>query len=151
MTDAAHPLETTLDAGFVLHERLKADTWPLGESRDSLLRLMNNALVPWLILVPKTRALELHHLEPETRRRVRDEMDAVCDFLEREYRPHKLNVATIGNLVPQLHIHLVARYRHDVYWPGPVWGRQERRDYQVEEVERLRERLAWAQAPSPSP
>ncbi|MBK1719505.1 HIT domain-containing protein [Thiocystis violacea] len=126
---------------FEPHERLKADTWPLGASQESLLLLMNNALVPWLILVPMTRELELHRLEPERRRRIRDEMDLVCDFLEREYRPHKLNIATLGNLVPQLHIHLICRYRQDVYWPAPVWGRQERRDYQTEEVEHLLERV----------
>ncbi len=127
--------------GFELHPRLRADTWPLGESPDSLLLLMNNALVPWLILVPKTRVLELHHLESDRRRRIRDETDLVCDFLERELRPDKLNVATIGNLVPQLHIHLICRYRQDVYWPTPVWGHQERRDYQAEEVEQLLARV----------
>ena len=133
--------ESNLQADFELHERLRADSWPLATSRDSLLLLMNNALVPWLILVPRTRVLELHHLEPERRRRVRDEIDLVSDFLEREYRPHKLNVAILGNLVPQLHIHLIGRFRHDVYWPGPVWGRQERRDYQPEEVEHLLSRV----------
>lgn len=134
-------MESRDPSGFELSDRLKTDTWPLGASGESLLLLMNNALVPWLILVPRTGALELHHLEPERRRAIRDQMDLVCDFLEREYRPHKLNIATLGNQVSQLHIHLICRYRHDVYWPGPVWGRQERRDYQPEEVERMLERV----------
>jgi diadenosine tetraphosphate (Ap4A) HIT family hydrolase len=127
--------------GFVLHPRLRGDTWPLGESQASHLLLMNNALVPWLILVPKTEETELYRLGPSLRGLVRAEVDALCDFLESELKPHKLNVATLGNLVPQLHIHLVARNREDVFWPGPVWGRQERRDYQTEEVERLRARV----------
>ena len=132
------------DAGFVLHPRLRTDTWPLGASQSSHLLLMNNALVPWLILVPKTEETELYRLAPDLREQVREEMDALCAFMDSELRPHKLNVATLGNRVPQLHIHLVARYHEDVFWPGPVWGRQERRDYQTEEVERLRERLREA-------
>ena len=130
--------------GFVLHPRLRGDTWPLGESQSSHLLLMNNALVPWLVLVPKTEETELYRLGPVLREQVRDEVDALCAFLDSELKPHKLNVATLGNLVPQLHIHLVARYREDVFWPGPVWGRQERRDYQTEEVERLRARVREA-------
>ncbi|WP_207168474.1 HIT family protein [Thiocystis violacea] len=130
--------------GFSLHPRLRTDTWPLGESAGTRLLLMNNALLPWLILVPKSEARELHRLEPGLRQEVRAQMDLICDFIEREFQPHKLNVATIGNLVPQLHIHLIGRYRNDVYWPAPVWGRQERRDYQTEEVERLRARVAGA-------
>lgn len=132
------------EKGLELHPRLRADTWALGESANCHLRLMNNALVPWLILVPKTQSRELHHLERDLRQRVREETDLVCAFVERALMPHKLNLATLGNLVPQLHIHVIARYRDDVYWPGPVWGREERRDYQPEEVERLRAQVAEA-------
>lgn len=127
--------------GFELHPRLKADTWSMGESSNSILLLMNNALAPWLILVPKTDVHELHHLSPGFRQDVRAEVDLLCTTLERALKPHKLNVATLGNLVPQLHIHVVARYANDVFWPGPVWGHQERRDYQAEEIERLRAQL----------
>jgi len=123
---------------FVLHPRLAEDTLPLAESAYSLLRLMNNALVPWFILVPKTSCRELHHLEPERRRGVRDEIDALADFVEREFRPDKLNLATIGNLVPQLHVHVIGRSRDDVCWPFPVWGRPERREYADAEVRRIR-------------
>ena len=125
-------------SGFSLHPRLATDTHRLGESPDSLLLLMNNALLPWFILVPKTRELELHRLESGMRQRVRDEMDAVAGFLEAEFRPDKLNIATIGNLVPQLHIHLIGRFRHDFCWPNPAWGRPERQVYEAREVARIR-------------
>ncbi|NEX21380.1 HIT family protein [Thiorhodococcus mannitoliphagus] len=127
--------------GFELHPRLKADTWSMGESSNSLLLLMNNALAPWLILVPKTDAHELHHLSASFRQDIREEVDLVCAALEQALRPHKLNVATLGNAVSQLHIHVVARYTNDVFWPGPVWGHEQRRDYQAEEVERLKGQL----------
>jgi diadenosine tetraphosphate (Ap4A) HIT family hydrolase len=126
---------------FQLHPRLGADSHRLGESSDSLLLLMNNALVPWFILVPKTPALELHWLDSETRSRIRAEMDAIADFLEQEFRPDKLNIATLGNLVPQLHIHLIGRFQGDFCWPAPVWGRPERQEYAMPEVERMRERV----------
>lgn len=130
-------MSTSISA-IVLHPRLAADTLPLAESAHSLLRLMNNALVPWFILVPKTDCRELHHLDPRRRRQVQEEVDAIADLLEREFRPDKLNIASIGNLVPQLHIHVIARCVTDVYWPFPVWGRPERRAYEDAEVERLR-------------
>ena len=75
------------------------------------------------------------------RQRVRDEMDAVAGLLEAEFQPDKLNIATIGNLVPQLHIHLIGRFRHDFCWPNPVWGRPERQIYEASEVARMRERV----------
>lgn len=127
---------------FRLHDRLSADTHPMAESPHTRLLLMNNALLPWFILVPKAQALELHHLPAQERLAVREELDRLAAFVEQEFAPDKLNIATLGNLVPQLHIHVVARYRSDHAWPGPVWGRQDRQDYQPEEVARLRERVA---------
>ncbi|MFD2112146.1 HIT domain-containing protein [Thiorhodococcus fuscus] len=124
---------------FELHPRLSADTFLLAESGSSVLLLMNNALLPWFILVPKTDRRELHRLDPDLRRRVRDETDRLAAFVEREFQPDKLNIATIGNLVPQLHIHVIARYRTDHCWPAPVWGAPQRSDYETPEVERLRE------------
>lgn len=131
---------------FVLHPRIAADTLHLAESAQSLLRLMNNTLVTWFILVPKTGCHELHHLDPVTRRQVREEIDALAALVECEFRPDKLNIACIGNLVPQLHIHVIGRRRDDFCWPSPVWGRPERCAYDDPEAGRIRslvlERLA---------
>jgi diadenosine tetraphosphate (Ap4A) HIT family hydrolase len=127
---------------FVLDERLARDSLPLGESELSLLRLMDNALVPWLILVPKVDCRELFELANDDQTRLLAEINALSGFLKTELGADKLNVAAIGNLVPQLHIHLVARRRDDFCWPGVVWGRPERQPYTPAEVERLRALVA---------
>jgi diadenosine tetraphosphate (Ap4A) HIT family hydrolase len=132
---------------FVLDERLARDSLPLGESELSLLRLMDNALVPWLILVPKVDCRELFELASDDQTRLLAEINALSRFLDAEFAPDKLNVAAIGNLVPQLHIHLIAWRRDDFCWPGVVWGRPERQPYTPAEVERLRALVADRLAP----
>ena len=108
---------------FVLNERLAADTVELGDLDLSRVLLMNDARYPWVILVPRVAGLrELHHLEREDRIRLQDESCRVAACLERLFRPDKLNVGSLGNLVPQYHLHHVARYADDPAWPGPVWG-----------------------------
>lgn len=128
-----------MGAAFELHTRLAADTHRLGESDHSLLLLMNNALLPWFIQVPKTAERELHRLPEVLRQSVRQETDAVAAFMETQFSPDKLNIATIGNLVPQLHIHIIGRFATDHCWPEPVWGRPERKDYADVELERIRD------------
>jgi diadenosine tetraphosphate (Ap4A) HIT family hydrolase len=132
---------------FVLDERLAGDSLPLGASELSLLRLMDNALVPWLILVPKVDCRELYELGPDDQTRLLAEINALSRFLHAEFAPDKLNVAAIGNLVPQLHIHLVARRRDDFCWPGVVWGRPEREPYTPAEAARIRALVAARLAP----
>lgn len=108
---------------FELHDRLAADTvevtrWPLCR-----VLLMDDSAYPWLILVPQRPDLrEMHHLPAADRHSLTDEIAAAATALEREYAPDKLNVAALGNLVPQLHIHVIARRRSDPAWPRPVWG-----------------------------
>jgi diadenosine tetraphosphate (Ap4A) HIT family hydrolase len=109
---------------FSLHEKLAADTVPLGRFPLSLLLLMNDATYPWCILVPAREGItEIHHLAPADRARLLAESCHLAAHLERVFAPHKLNVAALGNVVPQLHLHHVVRYRHDPAWPHPVWGR----------------------------
>src|SRR5262245_59359930 len=109
--------------GFSLHERLRADTveiarWPL-----SLLLMMNARLWPWLILVPQRPGLrEIHELEVPDRARLIEEIARASRCLEALFTPTKINVGALGNLVPQLHVHVIARSTDDPAWPGPVWG-----------------------------
>lgn len=88
---------------------------------------------------------EIYQLAPEDRQQLLDESCYVAESLVRIYQPDKLNIAAIGNLVPQLHIHHVARYRSDIAWPGPVWGKFAASPYtECEagiEIARLRENL----------
>lgn len=108
---------------FALDERLAADTQPVGELPLSQVLLMDDARFPWLILVPRIAgARELIDLDETDRRTLLTEVCEVGRALEALRHPDKLNIATLGNIVAQLHVHVVARHAGDAAWPGPVWG-----------------------------
>jgi diadenosine tetraphosphate (Ap4A) HIT family hydrolase len=111
---------------FSLDPRLAADTRPVGELALSSLLLMDDARFPWLILVPRiVGARELIDLDEGDRHALLAEISAVGRALERLMKPDKLNIAALGNVVAQLHVHLIARYVSDAAWPRPVWGQGE--------------------------
>ncbi|MCE5312788.1 MAG: HIT family protein [Nitrospiraceae bacterium] len=127
---------------FELNERLKKDTIEIAHLRLSLLLLMNDSTMPWMILVPQKPGItELHQLEQKERAMLVEEVALVSDLLEKEFRPDKINVASLGNVVPQLHVHIVARYRNDRAWPGPVWGAAGAIAYKEQDAEKLAERI----------
>lgn len=131
---------------FQLDPRLAADTQVIGELTLSRLLLMDDARYPWLILVPRiVGARELIDLDSTDRHSLLTELTEVGRALEALVRPDKLNIAALGNVVPQLHVHLVARYVDDPAWPEPVWGRGMRVGYAPDARERrlteLREAL----------
>jgi diadenosine tetraphosphate (Ap4A) HIT family hydrolase len=131
-------------SGFVLDPQLASDSHPVAELALSSLRLMDDANYPWLLLVPRVEgARELIDLERGQQAELLDEINRVSRLLRRLFRPYKLNVAALGNLVPQLHMHLIARYREDPAWPAPVWGRSHARPY---EPEALVQRISALQA-----
>ena len=108
---------------FELDPRLAADTAGLGSLGLCRVLLMNDARYPWLILVPERPGLvELGDLSAGDRHRVMDEAVAAGEALGRLYSAEKINTAAIGNIVRQLHVHVVARNEGDPAWPGPVWG-----------------------------
>ncbi len=110
-----------LDA-WHLHPQLADDTHPVASWPLCEVRLMDDANHPWLILVPRVaEATEVIDLAPPQQLALVQEIDRACRALQM-FRPHKLNVAALGNLVPQLHVHVIARYREDIAWPRPVWG-----------------------------
>ena len=123
---------------FVLDPRLANDGILLGALDLSLLLLMNNALVPWFILVPRTDQTELFLLPEPQRRTLREETDLLSRFVDDNFSPDKLNVAAIGNIVRQMHIHVVGRFVGDYCWPGVVWGDSRREPYEATEVERIK-------------
>jgi diadenosine tetraphosphate (Ap4A) HIT family hydrolase len=122
---------------FQINERLRADCVVLAKLDLSHLLLMNNSLVPWFILVPETEAVELYDLSREDHARLTDEIRLVSRFVESEFEVEKLNVAAIGNIVRQMHIHVIGRRTDDFAWPGPVWGRPEKEAYLEGEIARL--------------
>ena len=127
-------------ARYELHPQLAADTHPLASLELCELRLMDDANYPWLVLVPRVPAArDLIDLEPAQRHLLTDEIDLAGRLLREAFRPHKLNVAALGNMVPQLHVHVIAREESDPAWPAPVWGRVMARPYPPEMlVERVR-------------
>ncbi|HYM31492.1 MAG TPA: HIT family protein [Candidatus Cybelea sp.] len=130
---------------FTLHERLAADTAPVCELALCAVRLMDDRAFPWLILVPRREAIrEFHQLAPAERQLLMEEIVLAERVLESEFRPDKLNVGALGNLVPQLHIHVIARRTTDRAWPGPAWGSGSALPYAPAERASLVERLAKA-------
>jgi diadenosine tetraphosphate (Ap4A) HIT family hydrolase len=108
---------------FELHPQLAADTVPVLDLDLCTVRLMNCKALPWLVLVPRRVNLrEITDLEENERRKFWDEIHAASLILKNLFNPHKLNVAALGNVVPQLHMHIVARFENDLAWPKPVWG-----------------------------
>ncbi|WP_114007606.1 HIT domain-containing protein [Cohaesibacter intestini] len=109
---------------FTLDPQLGADSLPLLELDLCTLRVMNDATYPWILMVPKQAGLaELIDLSIEDQHRLTDEIRVVSKALQAVTKCDKLNVAALGNMVRQLHIHVIARFEGDAAWPGPVWGK----------------------------
>ena len=108
---------------FELHPRLAADTRLVGDLPLCRVLLMDDARFPWLVLVPRVPGLvELTELADADAMRLIDETRRAARALQAHCAPHKLNLGALGNLVPQFHQHVVARFREDARWPQPVWG-----------------------------
>ncbi|WP_318409882.1 HIT family protein [Photobacterium leiognathi] len=108
---------------FTLHPRLESDTTVLGDFPLSRVLLSKEALGPWIILVPRVDELrEIHHLPEQDQFQLMRESSAIAALLENDYQAEKINVGALGNLVPQLHLHHIARFSNDIAWPGPIWG-----------------------------
>jgi diadenosine tetraphosphate (Ap4A) HIT family hydrolase len=108
---------------FRLDERLARDALVIGDLPLCRVLLMNDVRWPWLILVPRREGLvELIDLEPPDQTRLMDEAGRAARFLKSQARADKINVGALGNIVRQLHLHVVARVIGDPAWPGPVWG-----------------------------
>lgn len=110
-----------------LHPRLLADSLPILQQDGIQFRLVNDRRFIWVLVVPMHPGAEqLHRLPPTLRETTLLALQAISETLERCYRPTRLNIGAIGNLVDQLHVHCVARTTDDPAWPGVVWGAGER-------------------------
>lgn len=124
------------------HPQLLEDCHLLGNAGTGILLLHRNALVPWLILVPEVQATELHELESALYHQILSEVRRLAEFIKTRYGCDQINIATIGNVVPQLHIHVIGRFRNDPCWPKPVWGHlQNKADYSEQQILDLRIQL----------
>ncbi|MFM1892200.1 MAG: hypothetical protein RLZ44_1277 [Pseudomonadota bacterium] len=115
---------------FELDARLVADSHEVGHLPLCCVLLADDARYPWVILVPRRIGVrEIHELAPVDRRQLLAESCRVAECLQRLFAPDKLNLGALGNLVPQLHLHHIARFRTDPAWPGPVWGHSRAEPY----------------------
>jgi diadenosine tetraphosphate (Ap4A) HIT family hydrolase len=108
---------------FELHPRIKADTFFVGDLPLCRVLLMRDARFPWLSLVPRHPGLtEIHDLPASERAMLMEEASGAGEKLKNLTGAKKINIGALGNIVPQLHVHVVARFEGDAAWPGPVWG-----------------------------
>lgn len=127
---------------FTLDPRLEQDTLHLGEFPLSRVLLMNDARYPWVILVPRVVGLtECFQLNQSDQKQLTKESNFVAQSLKELVQADKMNVAALGNVVSQLHIHHVARYQADETWPAPIWGKGDAIPYTEQEREAICEQL----------
>lgn len=130
---------------FTLHPTLARDTVLVSQLPLCRVLLMKDRRFPWLILVPERDSVrEIHELSQADRAALVEEIAEASEVLQRLFQPDKLNVGALGNVVPQLHVHVVARFAADPAWPGPVWGPGPAEPYAEAELEEIRGRLATA-------
>jgi diadenosine tetraphosphate (Ap4A) HIT family hydrolase len=134
-----------LKAGFALDQRLETDTEPLIWLGLCELRLMDDCRWPWLVLVPQRPGIEeIHDMTPLDQAMLTFETNMVAQALKRLTGCTKINTGALGNVVRQLHIHIVARSEGDQGWPGPVWGYGVREPYKRSERHQFSERIRAA-------
>jgi diadenosine tetraphosphate (Ap4A) HIT family hydrolase len=120
---------------WTLHPQLDRDTASLGDLPLSRVLVINDANYPWLLLVPRRPDIvEVIDLDEVEQAQLMTEVTRVARALRDVTACHKLNIAALGNAVPQLHVHIIARFRHDLAWPKPVWGAVPPRNYEREEL-----------------
>jgi diadenosine tetraphosphate (Ap4A) HIT family hydrolase len=108
---------------FELHPTLAKDSLPVAETGTLAVRLINDARFPWVLIIPRVaNVTELHDLDDEQYAEIMAMARKLGGILKTAFTADKINTAAIGNMVAQLHIHVVARTRDDAAWPGPVWG-----------------------------
>ena len=130
---------------FTLHPQLAADTVPVCDLELCRVLLCTDSTYPWLILSPMKAGLrDLHDLNDEDGVTVMAEIRQCSQALVERYRPDKMNVAALGNAVPQLHIHIIARFETDAAWPGPIWGKVPAKPYADSERDGLVAKLRSA-------
>ncbi|EPJ50874.1 MAG: hypothetical protein OFPI_18780 [Osedax symbiont Rs2] len=127
---------------FVLDAQLQKDCVFLGEMPLCRLLLVNDKQYPWFILVPRRAEIsELYHLSIQDRQLMMAESCDLSAALADGFNATKMNVASLGNMVKQLHVHHIVRYETDIAWPAPVWGKQSSKPYTDQEIELIRQKV----------
>jgi diadenosine tetraphosphate (Ap4A) HIT family hydrolase len=123
---------------FTLSPRLKDDTVEVASLALCAVLLMKDRTIPWLILVPKREGVrEVYELDKDDRAALMEEITLASRVIGALYSPFKINIGALGNLVPQLHIHVIGRFENDRAWPGAIWGASGAKPYAEEELLRV--------------
>jgi diadenosine tetraphosphate (Ap4A) HIT family hydrolase len=127
---------------FSLDARLQQDTLLLGDFPLCRLLLGNDANYPWFILVPRQADItEVFHLSAEQQQQLWHETSTLAAALNQSYAADKMNIGALGNVVAQLHMHVIVRFKTDVAWPSPVWGKVAAVPYNAAQVEEIKSRV----------
>ncbi len=129
--------------GFVIDPRLANDSILLARGPLSQLRLMKAAVCTWFLLVPEVNEIsEITQLSESEQFNLWKESQALSEWLLHTYPQCKLNIAAIGNVVSQLHVHHVVRYSDDPFWPAPIWGQKMERQHSIRDIEAIQKELS---------
>ena len=129
---------------FQLHPRLQQDSIKIGQFILSQLRLINDSQYPWFILVPERKDVsEIYQLSEKDQQQLQQESSLLTKTLVEIYKADKMNIAAIGNIVPQLHIHHIVRYKTDIAWPAPVWGKFDSIPYTEQQLEKIKTQINY--------
>lgn len=132
---------------FSLDSRLREDSFVIGRFPLSVLLLSRDANYPWCILVPqRSNTYELYHLSDEDQIQLIRESSRLAEVMHNIFDADKMNIATLGNMVPQLHVHHIARFETDAAWPGPIWGKVPAKSYDPERLQSIVEKITNALA-----
>lgn len=127
---------------ITIDARLLNDCEIIGKFTLSHVLLMRDANYPWVVLVPDRESIsEIFELTPVEQQQLNLESNSLLQYMKKEFQADKMNVAALGNVVPQLHIHHIARFTTDVSWPAPVWGAFPAKAYSDSELTQLIDRL----------
>jgi len=142
MSEKAMSEEMTLSADFNLHPQLAQDCYELADLPLCKLLLCNDSAYPWFILVPKVNDItDIYQLDWQQQQQLLNESSLLSELLMQVFNGDKMNVAALGNVVEQLHVHHVVRYKKDISWPKPIWGQQPLTSYTDDELASLKEQL----------
>ena len=128
---------------MILHPQLEKDCFVVARLPLCVVLLMNDANYPWFILVPQREGIsEIHQLSEKEQQQLMRESSQLAAVIESEFKADKINIAALGNMVPQLHVHHIVRYKTDPAWPAPVWGKLHAAPYDEKKVRQICEAIS---------
>ena len=131
-----------MSENFLLHPQLTNDSYVIADLPLSRLLLCNDSAFPWFILVPRVDDIQdIYQLDWQQQQQLLNESSLLSELLMQEFQGDKMNVAALGNVVPQLHLHHIVRFKNDPCWPKPIWGQQVLTPYTEQALESIKSRI----------